>query len=244
MKRIAIIQSNYIPWKGYFDIIDAVDEFIIYDECQYTRRDWRNRNKIKTPNGTAWMTIPVRVRGKYTQPICETEIDGDSWVEKHLSALHHNYAKAPFYSEVRPLLERMYADCQGENRLSMVNHRLLSGLCELLGIDTPLLWSMDIGQPGCDAQIRILEICRARGADVYLSGPAARSYLVQEEFDARDIGLEWMDYSHYPEYPQSYPPFEHAVSAVDVFMHMGVERARNHVCLFRHARQEVAEELA
>ena len=84
MKKIAILQSNYIPWKGYFDIINMVDEFVLYDDMQYTRRDWRNRNKIKTPNGLQWLTIPVQVKGKYLQKIKETKISEKKWTKNHL----------------------------------------------------------------------------------------------------------------------------------------------------------------
>src|SRR5208283_1807000 len=93
-KSLAAIQSNYIPWKGYFDIINRVDEFMLYDDAQYTRRDWRNRNKIKTPRGLRWLTIPVRVKGKFHQKICETEISDPGWAAGHWQTLRQNYARA------------------------------------------------------------------------------------------------------------------------------------------------------
>ena len=88
MSRIAVLQSSYIPWKGYFDLIASVEEFILYDDTQYTRRDWRNRNKVKTPQGTKWISVPVKVKGKYSQKIRETEIDGTDWAQSHLSLIH------------------------------------------------------------------------------------------------------------------------------------------------------------
>lgn len=99
MKKVAIVQSNYIPWKGYFDMIAAVDEFILYDDMQYTRRDWRNRNQIKTPQGVQWLTVPVQVKGKYHQKIRDTEIDGSDW------ALAQNYRRAPHFEEVAAAFE-------------------------------------------------------------------------------------------------------------------------------------------
>ncbi|MFW5835685.1 MAG: WbqC family protein, partial [bacterium] len=100
-KKIAILQSNYIPWKGYFDIINYVDEFIVYDDAQYTRRDWRNRNLIKTPRGLKWLTIPVEVKGKYTQTIYETKIADKNWAEKHWKSIRHNYNEADCFEEFR-----------------------------------------------------------------------------------------------------------------------------------------------
>src|ERR1044072_48599 len=100
MKKVAILQSNYIPWKGYFDMIAAVDEFILYDDMQYTRRDWRNRNQIKTPQGLLWLTVPVKVKGKYTQSIRETGIDGREWAQDHVRSIAHAYAKAPHLDEI------------------------------------------------------------------------------------------------------------------------------------------------
>ena len=100
-KKIAILQSNYIPWKGYFDMIAAVDEFILYDDMQYTKRHWRNRNKIKTPNGEIWLSVPVKVKGKYHQTIRETEINDNDWAEAHWKSLSLNYKKAPCFQEVK-----------------------------------------------------------------------------------------------------------------------------------------------
>src|SRR5687767_5361993 len=96
-RRIAISQSNYIPWKGYFDLINFMDEFILYDDVQFTRRDWRNRNKIKTPNGELWLTIPVQVTGKYHQSIRETQVSDSTWARTHWRTLEHAYARAPWF---------------------------------------------------------------------------------------------------------------------------------------------------
>jgi hypothetical protein len=124
-KRIAIVQSNYLPWKGYFDLMASVDEFVLYDDVQYTRRDWRNRNQIKTPQGLQWLTVPVRVKGKYHQSIRETEIDDESdWASDHLKALSLNYRKAPFHNDVMGLLEPLL--CSAPAMLSSLWLRLRS----------------------------------------------------------------------------------------------------------------------
>jgi hypothetical protein len=106
-KKCAIVQSNYIPWKGYFDLIAAVDEFILYDDMQYTRRDWRNRNQIKTPQGLQWLTVPVVVKGLYYQKIRETEIDGTVWATSHWKSLVANYKRAPHFE--RKVHSSLYA---------------------------------------------------------------------------------------------------------------------------------------
>jgi len=106
-KRIAAIQSSYIPWKGYFDAINVVDEFILLDEVQFTKRDWRNRNKIKTSQGIQWLTIPVAVKGRYLQRIDETRIADSGWAQRHWSTLTHTYRRAAAFDDVAPRLERV-----------------------------------------------------------------------------------------------------------------------------------------
>jgi hypothetical protein len=107
-KAVAIVQSKYIPWKGYFDIIAAVDEFVLYDDMQYTRRDWRNRNRIKTPQGVQWLTAPVKVRGKRDQTIRETEIADSKWRAARWTALWRNYKRAPHFTAIADELEPFY----------------------------------------------------------------------------------------------------------------------------------------
>src|SRR5215470_16574041 len=108
MKKVAIVQSNYIPWKGYFDLIGAVDEFILYDDMQFTRRDWRNRNKIKTSSGVQWLTIPVAVKGKYYQKINETLIQEPDWGRRHYETIRTNYLKTPYFQFYEPQLTDLY----------------------------------------------------------------------------------------------------------------------------------------
>lgn len=137
MKKIAILQSNYIPWKGYFDLIAAVDEFILYDDMQYTRRDWRNRNQIKTPQGVQWLTVPVLVKGKYHQKIRETRIDGNEWAAMHWKALVQNYRRAPHFEEIAKWLEPLYTS-GNYSHISELNRRFIESICEYLGIGTSI----------------------------------------------------------------------------------------------------------
>jgi WbqC-like protein family len=218
-KSIAIVQSSYIPWKGYFDLIAMVDEFLFYDDRQYTRRDWRNRNRIKTAQGTQWLTIPVRVKGKYEQRIDETEIADDAWRRRHLQTILHAYQAAPYLQTYRPLLDELYLGSD-ESRLSLVNRRFVETLCAELEIETTLGWSTDYSVDG-DRTSRLVNLCVAAGADVYLSGPSARSYIDETTFARAGIELRYMDYGDYPEYPQLHPPFEHEVSVLDLLLNVG-----------------------
>jgi hypothetical protein len=142
MKKIAITQSNYIPWKGYFDLIAAVDEFILYDDMQYTRRDWRNRNQIKTLQGVQWLTVPVLVKGRYHQKIRQTEIDGTDWAASHWKALVQNYRRAPHFSEIASWLEPLYLE-QNFTHISQLNRRFIEAICNYLAIKTVITSSWD-----------------------------------------------------------------------------------------------------
>ena len=133
MKNIVISQSNYIPWKGYFDSVALADEFVLYDDMQYTRRDWRNRNLIKTPTGTQWLTIPVEVKGKYFQKINETYVSDKNWNQGHWKALSQHYAKAKYFKDLKDFLGDLYHRVPSDN-LSEINHYFLSNICEWIGI--------------------------------------------------------------------------------------------------------------
>lgn len=218
-KKVAILQSNYIPWKGYFDLIRSVDEFILYDDMQYTRRDWRNRNKIKTPQGLIWLTIPVAVKGQYFQTIRETQINDPEWAERHWKTLSHCYAKAPYFKQYAHIFEELYLNCR-ETLISQVNYRFIDAINKLLCIETKLSWSWDYGVIDGKTE-RLVDLCKKAGATAYLSGPSARDYIVPGLFADEGIELSYMDYSGYPEYPQLYPPFDHGVSVLDLIFNTG-----------------------
>jgi WbqC-like protein family len=222
-KKIIITQSNYIPWKGYFDSIQMVDEVILYDDMQYTKRDWRNRNQIKTPQGLLWLSVPVEVKGKYFQSIKETKISEANWNEKHWKTIHANYAKAPHYKEYKDIVESLYMDCKEEN-LSMINYRFLEGINSILGIDTPMRFSSDFTLAEGKTE-RLVDLCKQVGATDYYSGPAAKDYMDESLFEQENIKVHYLDYSSYPEYPQLYPPFSHAVTILDLLFNTGKEAA-------------------
>src|SRR5688572_27166187 len=218
-KTVAIVQSNYIPWKGYFDLIDRADEFILYDDVQYTRRDWRNRNRIKTPQGLEWLTVPVKVKGRYHQTIADTEIEGEEWAERHWKTLRAAYARATHFALVAPAFEPLYAGARFTH-LSALNRALIGAVCSFLGIRTRLSSSSDYSlSPGRSE--RLAALCEQAGATEYVSGPAARAYLDEAAFSAKGIRVEWFDYGGYPEYPQLWGPFAHEVSVLDLLFNCG-----------------------
>jgi len=221
MKSIAISQSNYIPWKGYFDMIAYVDEFVLYDDVQYTRRDWRNRNKIKTPLGTQWLTVPVQVKGKFEQTIRNTKLQGEEWAVSHWRTLNHNYAKAPFFSEVAIWLEPIYLQ-EGFVTISELNRRLIEAICAYLSIDTVISNSWDYKLLGGKSE-RLAGICEQAGAARYISGPAAKSYMELQPFNVHKIEVDWYNYEGYPEYQQLWEGFEHGVSILDVLFNCGAD---------------------
>jgi hypothetical protein len=225
MKRTAILQSSYIPWKGYFDIINMVDEFILYDDMQYTKNDWRNRNRIKSHTGTAWMTIPVSLKGRFGQRIRDVEVNDPRWSAKHWKSIQVHYARAPYFKALRPILQELYERAAKEVLLSKINEIFIRGICDLLGIRTQITRSMDYELKG-DRVECLVSLCEQSGAGQYLSGPAAKGYLEEQVFTAKDIEVLWMDYTGYPEYRQLFaPPLIHEVTILDLLLNEGVEEA-------------------
>ena len=223
--RIAIIQSSYVPWKGFFDLIGRCDEYVIYDGVQYVKGHWHNRNRIKTANGIQWLTIPVITKGRFEQPIDQVEIE-KPWADKHWRALELAYKRAPFFDRTAPTVKSWYERADGERRLTDVNEIFLRGIADLLGLKTR--FARDRAYPAEGAKTeRLLAIARAAGADRYISGPTAREYFDEPLFTAAGITPEWMSYQGYPEYPQLHGGFEHAVSALDLLFNTGPEAPRH-----------------
>ncbi len=225
MKKIAILQSNYIPWKGYFDLIASVDEFILYDDMQFTRRDWRNRNQIKTAQGLQWLTVPVKVKGKYEQTIRETEIDGSQWASSHWKSLSLNYRRAKYFDEISTWLQPLY-ETPPEASISQLNRRFIVAVSEYLGIRTKIANSWDYVLKDGKSE-RLADLCIQAGATEYISGPAAKNYLDEQIFADQGIGVTWFDYTGYPEYPQLWGEFVHAVSILDLLFNCGPQSRLN-----------------
>lgn len=232
--KVGIIQSNYIPWKGYFDFINSVDVFVLYDDVQYTRRDWRNRNLIKSPNGLIWLSIPVS--DNYAQTLIkDVKIADKTWNEKHWKTIRQFYSRAKYFSYYKDVFENAYLTCK-EEFLSQVNYRFIKLICDILDIKTKIVWSMEYDvPPQLRKTERLLFILKRLGATHYLSGPAAKSYLDVELLNKEGIEVEWMDYSGYPEYTQLWPPFVHEVSIIDLIFNTGPE-AQKYMKSFKVSR--------
>ena len=220
MKKILITQSNYIPWKGYFESIDMVDEFIIYDEMQYTRRDWRNRNIIKTSNVPLWLTIPVKSKGNYFQKINKIQVANNQWASKHWKSIETNYKNTEYWHLLASFIKGLFERANEMTYLSEINFFFISQICDLLGINTSFKRSNDF-ELADEKTTRLVKICLDTNATDYYTGPAAKKYINVNEFDKFGINVHFHNYSGYPIYDQPHPPFEHHVSIIDSILCMG-----------------------
>ncbi|WP_299684332.1 WbqC family protein [uncultured Dokdonia sp.] len=221
-KRLFVIQSNYIPWKGYFDAINSVDTVVIYDEMQYTKNDWRNRNIIKTQAGVQWLTIPVSFSGKFGQKINEAQISNDIWRKKHWKTIVQNYNKAPYFHLYKDIFEELYLRNSFSSYLTDINLLFIQTINEILGIETEIIRSKDLMLQG-DKNERLIGVCKQLKITDYLSGPAAKSYMDEQAFADNQINVSYVDYSGYPEYNQLFEDFEHGVSILDLIFNTGEE---------------------
>lgn len=195
------------------------DEFVLYDDMQYTRRDWRNRNQIKTKDGLKWLSIPVEVKGKYFQKINETKVSESDWGEKHWNTILHNYSKAKFFNEYKIIFEELYLNSK-EEFLSKINYNFIKAICDILDIRTEMKWSSEFNLLEEKTE-RLVDICKNEGATDYYSGPAAKAYMNEELFEKENIKIHYFDYSGYPEYTQLHGDFTHAVSILDLIFNEG-----------------------
>ncbi len=222
--KVVILQPSYIPWRGYFDQIHRADLFIFYDDVQYDKRGWRNRNLVKAPRGKQWLTIPVHSHGAQTEniPINQIRIAWDHpWNQNHLKVLQHSYVKTPFFDRYQSLLEGFYQR-HDEFLADFTIDFTMRLAYELGSTHTQFMRSSEI--VGIDGQKtdRLIQILQAVGATHYVSGPSARDYIENEKFEKAGLTLEYMEYN-YPEYPQLYPPFDPQVSILDLLFMTGPE---------------------
>jgi WbqC-like protein family len=222
--RIAVIQTCYVPWRGFFDLIGRCDVYVMYDQVQYVRRHWHNRNRIKTAAGVEWITIPVVSKGRFEQPIDKVEIE-KPWAEKHWRAIELAYRRAPFFESLAPMVRGWYERAAKETLLTEVNAIFLRGIADLLGLRTRIVRDTAYPVQG-SATERLLAIVRAAGAGSYLSGPSAKAYFDESLFAGAAVAVEWMDYSGYSPYPQLYGSFEPSVSVLDLLFNVGPDAPR------------------
>lgn len=224
--KCVVLQPSYIPWRGVFDQIKRADVFVFYDDVQYDKRGYRNRNQIKTRNGKLWLTIPVKCRGNQIErtPINQIEIVWDSpWAQRHLSSHRHAYGKSPFFKTYEPLLEEFYA--RRDRLLADFTIDFTIALAKQLGLDrTQFLRSSSLGIAEGARTDRLLKVLKQLGATHYISGPSARGYIEEAKLAEANITLEYMVYD-YVEYPQLYPPYDPFVSVLDLLFMTGPRAA-------------------
>ena len=230
--KVVILQSNYIPWKGYFDLIHDADLFVYYDEVQYTKNDWRNRNRIYTRNGLQWLTIPISQHA-VRQKISEVTLPDDRWQLQHLKALKMGYARAPYFNQLKSLIEEAYSS-RSWKRLSEVNRFFIEKISASIGISTQFRDSSEFDLQG-DRVDRLVNLLKQVGADTYISGPAAKGYLAGQEhlFSENNIHIVYKDYTGYPSYQQLSEPFEHAVSILDMIANLEINQIKNYIWEWR-----------
>ncbi|MCP4000296.1 MAG: WbqC family protein [Gammaproteobacteria bacterium] len=218
MKTVVVLQSNYLPWKGYFDLIHDADLFVFYDDVQFTKNDWRNRNKIKTSKGLEWITVPVGTGTGLR--IHEVEIKSAAWQKKHWKTIRQNYAKSPYFNDYREFFEDFYLGHQWTTLSDMNQHLIRTIATKFLGISAEFSDSRIYNAPGQKLE-RLLYILNKTNANRYVTGPAAKDYTNHSQFSFEGIELVWKDYSGYPEYSQRYSTFEHGVSILDLLFNVG-----------------------
>lgn len=216
---LVVLQPGYLPWLGFFDQMRRADVFVYYDDVQFDRGGWRNRNRVKSTTGEPhWLTVPVRV-SSLKQRINETEIDNrQPWARKHIGTVRQFYAKAPFVKRYLPQLEEVLAGRIWESVVDL-DEAVVGTMCRWLGLERPTVRSSALGIEGERSQ-RLLDVCRHFGARRYLSGNAARSYLDVELFAQAGVEVEWQDFQH-PTYPQQHGPFVPYLSMLDLLLNCG-----------------------
>ena len=225
VKRVGIIQSSYIPWRGYFDFIRSVDLFVIYDDVQYpVGRSWRSRNQVKTQNGLKWLTVPVshHCRGLTIDQVTIAPHEGKPWQKIHRGTLQDALRKAPFFRDAMELWEEGIA--KGGQTISELNVNLIRCVCRFLEIHTPIVLSREYAVQGAKTE-RLINLMKKTTGTVYVSGPSARNYIEEDLFRESGMGLEYKTYDYDP-YPQLWGEFVGAVSVLDLIANVGPEAKR------------------
>ena len=221
--KIIITQSNYIPWKGNYTTMKYATHIVLYDDAQYTKRDWRNRNKIITPNGPSWLSIPIDVKGKYYQKVNEAKVKDKNWSLDHWNKIKQNYRKAPCFHVYSEFFEQLYlSDLPQLESLSDINRTILEKTIQLLSLKIEILDSRQFDITGGKTQ-KLINICNELDANEYFTGPAAKNYIDEKMFIDNGIKLSYYNLDGFKTYDQLWDNFDHKVSILDMFFNLGDE---------------------
>lgn len=220
--KIAISQPSYLPWSGFFDLVDQVDQFVLLDDAQFVKQSWHQRNRIKSPSGLLWLTVPVVFRGRLGQPLCEVMIRDTQFWEKHARAVEVNYGKARFFDQYYPALKEILQKCSRGGRLIDLSIELIQWLAKEMNVATPMVRSSALGVEG-KRSARLVSVCKLLGAADYVS-PRSAVYLLEDErlFMESGLNIWFQNYTH-PTYEQRFPPFVPYASALDLLFNHGLE---------------------
>jgi hypothetical protein len=211
--RVAISQSNYIPWAGFFGLISQSDVFVFLDDVQFTSRDWRSRNRIKTSKGLKWLSVPVG--DSLSRRVCDVQLPTHEWKDGHRSSILSAYSGSRNFQAGADLVDRIYSDCQSET-LSNFNQYWIKYIAhEVIGLECTFVDSREVNHEGKGSD-RVLSICKSLSATEYISGPSAAAYLEVKDFSTNDIEVLFADYSKMRPYEQLHGDFVPSVSVIDM----------------------------
>lgn len=223
MTKLAAIQSSFIPWRGYFNLIRTVDKFIFYENTQYTRRDWRNRNKIKTSNGVAWITVPIQSKGNYETKLCDIKLSETPWRKKQLSLIQHAYKKTPFFDDIYPIISEVIED-NSVNGLSDLNIALIKNICRYLGFKTEFIIDTDLIDQtfiNLSKTEKLLYFCQVTNSKQYFTGPSAANYMETSILTNAKVDVIFFEYQQAKFYDQLWGKFEKDLSILDLLFNLG-----------------------
>lgn len=217
---ISINQPAYMPWLGYFDRIEASDVHVILDHVQFEKNSLVNRNKVRTPDGWSWLSIPLKQKGKFGELAINTleYADYGKWKSRHIKSIQANYARAPQFKDIFPEISNLFEIESDNSKFLNDIERMNQYFLDYLGIKTDIIYCSELGELGKGSEM-ILNICSRLQADEYLSGPFGRDYLEQDKFKEKGIDIRFHDYQMM-EYPQVWPGFETGMCIVDTIMNV------------------------
>ena len=220
MSKIGILQPNYIPWKGVFDLIDQVEVFVFYDDVQYTVKDWRNRNIIKTSHGDKWLSVPVIHKGKRNQLIHEAKINNiENWQKNHYKTIKLAYSKTKYFNEYYYILEELYLNNKWD-KIAELDIFATKLIAVALGIKVEWVRSSELKKAGDKDGERVVKICKELGCNHFINGPTSKPFMNERLFNEACIKLDYLEYN-YNVYEQQHPPFNHNVTVLDLIFNCG-----------------------